>query len=284
MGIVRVAKNSNYVVMNRTALNDKRLSWKAKGIMAYLLSMPDDWVFYTEELMTHAADGRDSFRSGFNELKKAGYVERKPIKDEVSKKIKEWETIVHEVPIEPLTDIPEVEKPLTGNPQMEKPQVENPTLLSTDINQVLNKPNTDSNQVLTDKDRDTKKQSSVNQLSDPNFLEIKQLYESNIRVATFRDCQAIDEAMEVYEPALILEAIKAGASSARSFKYIFGILDNWRLEFNVKTYADWQQKIQSKGGQQHGSNQRPNAGHIGKTPEEIAMLERLRTYSSNPIK
>ena len=138
MGIVRVAKNSNYVVMNRTALNDKRLSWKAKGIMAYLLSMPDDWVFYMEELMTHAADGRDSFRSGFNELKKAGYVERKPIKDEATKKIKEWETIVHEIPIEPLTDIPEVEKPLTGNPQ-----VENPTLLSTDINQVLNKPNTD---------------------------------------------------------------------------------------------------------------------------------------------
>lgn len=284
MGIVRVAKNSNYVVMNRTALNDKRLSWKAKGIMAYLLSMPDDWVFYTEELMTHAADGRDSFRSGFNELKKAGYVERKPIKDESTKKIKEWETIVHEVPIEPLTDIPEVEKPLTGNPQMEKPQVENPTLLSTDINQVLNKPNTDSNQVLTDKDRDTKKQSSVNQLSDPNFLEIKQLYESNIRVATFRDCQAIDEAMEIYEPTLILEAIKAGATSARSFKYILGILDNWRIEFNIKTYADWQQKIQSKGGQQHGGNQRPNASHIGKTPEEIAMLERLRTYSSNPIK
>lgn len=284
MGIVRVAKNSNYVVMNRTALNDKRLSWKAKGIMAYLLSMPDDWVFYTEELMTHAADGRDSFRSGFNELKKAGYVERKPIKDEVTKKIKEWETIVHEIPIEPLTDIPEVEKPLTGNPQTEKPQVENPTLLSTDINQVLNKPNIDINQVLTDKDIGTEKQSSVNQLSDPNFLEIKQLYESNVRVATFRDCQAIDEAMEVYEPALILEAIKAGASSARSFKYILGILDNWRLEFNVKTYADWQKKIQPKGGQPHGDNQRPNASHIGKTPEEIAMLERLRTYSSNPIK
>ena len=153
------------------------------------------------------------------------------------------------------------------------PIVENSQENNTSIN------NTSNN---TNKDKD--RQSSVNQLSDPNFLEIKQLYESNVRVATFRDCQAIDEAMEVYEPALILEAIKAGASSARSFKYILGILDNWRLEFNVKTYADWQQKIQSKGGQPHGDNQRPNASHIGKTPEEIAMLERLRTYSSNPIK
>lgn len=144
--------------------------------------------------------------------------------------------------------------------------------------------NTGLNNTTNNTNKDIDRQSSVNQLSDPNFLEIKQLYENNIRVATFRDCQAIDEAMEVYEPALILEAIKAGASSARSFKYILGILDNWRLEFNIKTFVDWQQKIQSKGGQQHGGNQRPNASHTGKTTEEIAMLERLRTYSSNPIK
>ncbi|MFJ7886839.1 hypothetical protein ACIQYL_01975 [Lysinibacillus xylanilyticus] len=75
MGIFRVAKNSNYVVMNRTALNDNRLSWKAKGIMAYMLSMPDDWVFYMDELMTHSTDGKASFRAGFNELKECGYIE-----------------------------------------------------------------------------------------------------------------------------------------------------------------------------------------------------------------
>ncbi|WP_427110437.1 DnaD domain protein [Lysinibacillus xylanilyticus] len=81
MGIFRVAKNSNYVVMNRTALNDNRLSWKAKGIMAYMLSMPDDWVFYMDELMTHSTDGKASFRAGFNELKECGYIERKPIRE-----------------------------------------------------------------------------------------------------------------------------------------------------------------------------------------------------------
>ncbi|MED3804070.1 hypothetical protein P4562_19285 [Lysinibacillus xylanilyticus] len=126
MGIFRVAKNSNYVVMNRTALNDNRLSWKAKGIMAYMLSMPDDWVFYMDELMTHSTDGKASFRAGFNELKECGYIERKPIRE--GQRIKEWEPIVYEVPINSLlTDFQEVE---------------NQTLLSTDNNQVLNKPNT----------------------------------------------------------------------------------------------------------------------------------------------
>ena len=136
MGIVRVAKNSNYVVMNRTALNDKRLSWKAKGIMAYLLSMPDDWVFYMEELQSHSTDGKASFQSGFKELKDCGYVERRPVRE--GQRIKEWETIVHEIPINPLqSDFQEVE-----NQEVGFQEVENQPLLSTDINQVLNKPNT----------------------------------------------------------------------------------------------------------------------------------------------
>lgn len=214
MGIVRVAKNSNYVVMNRTALNDKRLSWKAKGIMAYLLSMPDDWVFYMDELVTHASDGKDSFRSGFNELKKCGYVERKPIKDEKTKKIVSWETIVHEVPVnskEPLTDFPEVEKP-----QMEKPEVENPTLLSTDINQVLNKPNTDNNSTTTN--------------TTDRSQEIFQAVQENIRYNLSPiEVQTIEYWLKDYPHDLILEAIRRAVLSNRAtLRYIETILKDWQ--------------------------------------------------------
>ncbi|TKI88055.1 DNA-binding protein, partial [Bacillus wiedmannii] len=48
MGIFRVKKDNNYSVINNTGLKDKRLSWKAKGILAYILTLPDDWVFYRE--------------------------------------------------------------------------------------------------------------------------------------------------------------------------------------------------------------------------------------------
>ncbi len=57
MGIIRVEKNRNYSVINNTGLRDERLSWKAKGILAYILTLPDDWVFYREELATHAKMG-----------------------------------------------------------------------------------------------------------------------------------------------------------------------------------------------------------------------------------
>lgn len=241
MGIVRVAKNGNYVVMNRTALNDKRLSWKAKGIMAYLLSMPDDWVFYMDELMTHAADGRDSFRSGFNELKKAGYVERKPIKDEVTKKIKEWETIVHEIPIEPLTDIPQVEKPLTGNPQMEKPQVENPTLLNTDINQVLNKPNTDTT-TATDRSSEV-------------FAAVQQNIRFNLSPI---EAETIDYWIKDYPQELILEAIKRAAlSNVTNLRYVESILKDWqkkRLTTLAEVERDDAAFNEKKGGRRNGSH------------------------------
>ncbi|TKI84517.1 replication protein, partial [Bacillus mycoides] len=122
MATFRVNKSKNYTTINNTGLRDERLSWKAKGILAYILSLPDDWVFYMEEISTHAKDGIDSLRVGMKELKKFGYVRRFPVKNEKGK-ITNWETIIYEVP--------QVENPHMKNPQVEVPFIENPILLST---------------------------------------------------------------------------------------------------------------------------------------------------------
>lgn len=50
-------------------LNDIRLSWRAKGLWAYMMSLPDDWDYSIRGLATRAKDGRDSVMSGLNELK-----------------------------------------------------------------------------------------------------------------------------------------------------------------------------------------------------------------------
>lgn len=87
MGIIRVKKDSNYSVINNTGLKDERLSWKAKGILAYALTLPDDWTFHISELARHAKDGEDSLRTGFKELKELGYVKRYPVRDGNTKKL-----------------------------------------------------------------------------------------------------------------------------------------------------------------------------------------------------
>ncbi|MGC7931282.1 DnaD domain protein [Lysinibacillus sp. VIII_CA] len=236
MGIIRVAKNSNYVVMNRTALNDNRLSWKAKGIMAYMLSMPDDWVFYMDELMTHSTDGKASFRAGFNELKQCGYIERKPIRE--GQRIKEWETIVHEVPINSLlTDFQEVEKQEVGFQE-----VENRTLLSTDNNQVLNKPNTDNNQVLTTDTKHAQKlyEFFVSRLQ--KFPSDKLREDIEYYLATYLDADLI---IEAFERALINSRV------TNKEKYATGTLRNWKHEGVTSI-----ELLAKKEAQQLGSDQR----------------------------
>lgn len=116
--IIRVEKSNNFSVINNEFLRRDDLSWKAKGIMAYLLTLPDDWKVYTDEIAKHSKDGRDGFLAGWRELKNNGYIERYPVKK--AGKIVRWETVVRENPvtkgIPPFTDLPQVGNPVTGFP------------------------------------------------------------------------------------------------------------------------------------------------------------------------
>ena len=82
--IIRVKKDKDnpYVLINKNFLNDENLSWKAKGLLAYLLSLPDDWEIYISELQKHSTDGRDSTSNAIKELIKNAYIDRKEIRTE----------------------------------------------------------------------------------------------------------------------------------------------------------------------------------------------------------
>ena len=84
---MRVEKTKNYSVISNEFIRRKDLSWKAKGILTYILTLPDDWVININEIMTHATEGEKAFRSGWKELKDAGYVNRYPVRDKKSNKI-----------------------------------------------------------------------------------------------------------------------------------------------------------------------------------------------------
>ncbi|QYY44738.1 helix-turn-helix domain-containing protein (plasmid) [Aneurinibacillus thermoaerophilus] len=136
MSVYRVKKEKDYVAIQKVALRDKELSWKAKGIHTYMLSLPDDWTFHIEEIATHAKDGVDSLRAGLKELKEKGYLQRYPVKE--NGKIVRWETHVFETPQIPEVEKPLMEKPHVENPEVEKPQMEspheaNPMLLNNDL-------------------------------------------------------------------------------------------------------------------------------------------------------
>ena len=57
--IFRVKKNADnpFVMIDRRPIENPKLSWKAKGILAYLLSRPDNWVVRLGDLVKHSPDG-----------------------------------------------------------------------------------------------------------------------------------------------------------------------------------------------------------------------------------
>lgn len=94
MIVNRVEKIGNFTTIDNGYLNDEGLSFKAKGILTYLLSLPDDWVVHIEQIVTKLKDGIASFRTGLSELIDKGYLKRYPVKEDGV--IIRWETEINE--------------------------------------------------------------------------------------------------------------------------------------------------------------------------------------------
>jgi hypothetical protein len=57
-------------------LNDKNLSFKAKGLFAFIYSKPSGWDFSAERIAAQSGDGETSVTSGLEELESRGYLVR----------------------------------------------------------------------------------------------------------------------------------------------------------------------------------------------------------------
>ena len=72
--IIKRHLSANFTVIDNAVLQDERLSWKATGLLAYLLSLPEDWRVHIEDLARRKTDGHSATSSGFRELRLAGYL------------------------------------------------------------------------------------------------------------------------------------------------------------------------------------------------------------------
>ena len=81
MDIVRVIKSKDYTTICNRIFKDRRLSLKAKGLLAMLLSLSDHWELSIKGLEVILKEGRTSIRSTMNELIENGYVERQQIRE-----------------------------------------------------------------------------------------------------------------------------------------------------------------------------------------------------------
>ena len=106
MSTFRVNKNVNYTVMSNHHLQDKRLSLKAKGLLSYMLSLPDDWDYSLKGLTIGCKDGLDSVRTAVLELEEHGYVRRQKVRN-ARGQIIDYDYQVYEPPGEDVPAVPD---------------------------------------------------------------------------------------------------------------------------------------------------------------------------------
>jgi hypothetical protein len=77
MSIIRVhKKRGRYLVADAEVFEDKTLSFGARGLMAYLLTKPDNWEVRMKHLISASPARKVAIQRMMKELKKAGYMER----------------------------------------------------------------------------------------------------------------------------------------------------------------------------------------------------------------
>lgn len=111
-----------YAQISNDVLDDGELSFKAKGLLSYLLARSDDWEIYLSQLTDVGPDGRHAIRSAIQELREAGFLKRSVHRDEEGK-FDGYEYIVYERRRDPGITDPDAD---SGEPGSESPGMGKP--------------------------------------------------------------------------------------------------------------------------------------------------------------
>lgn len=133
MPIVRVEKSRNFTPVSNVPFRDKRLSLRARGLLATALTLPDDWEYNLTGLLSLLPDGKQALRAALAELEAAGYLTR--TRENAAGGKFAFVYVFREAPhpVEPCAAQPCMEKPHTVEPSTAAPCTVNPPLLITEF-------------------------------------------------------------------------------------------------------------------------------------------------------
>ena len=118
MPVLRKKYKNEYTILPNAILKDQRLSYRDIGLLAWMLSKPQDWKFsYEGMLAERSKDGKSALQTGVKNLQAAGYlrIEKQRHKGRLAERI--WYVY---------------DAPYTENPYMEKPYKEKQPQQNTD--------------------------------------------------------------------------------------------------------------------------------------------------------
>lgn len=222
---VEKMKRSGFTIINNGVLNNTQLSWKAKGLFAYLWSQSDSWDFYEVEVLKHSTDGRASLRAGLKELEEHGYLKRYRNRDDKGI-LRESKWILSE---QPMFDFPKLDKPT-----LDYPTLDNRTLTSTNQNNT-NLNNTNLNEDAAVEPNVVNIEDQQKQATDcGGFAKVVNFYKTNFGLLNSYMAEKLRHTYDEWssqseEPGgIIIKAMQIALSNnVRNWKYACAVLRTW---------------------------------------------------------
>jgi hypothetical protein len=113
--IIRVERATHpFTVMDNTPINDIGLSFDSLGVLAYLLSKPDNWQVKTKELQKRGGCGQSKMLRILKELETEGYLARSKKAGEAGRFI--WDIVIYENKYKNPKFAPRIEPPKEPEP------------------------------------------------------------------------------------------------------------------------------------------------------------------------
>ena len=123
--------DKNYTVIENAILRDESLSYRARGVLASILSRPENWTTSVKGLMGPGTEGRDAIETAVKELQAAGYMVLSKHQNERGLWSSQW--TVYDSPQ------PVPENPVPVNRSLENRSLENRVSDNQGLKQVLEK-------------------------------------------------------------------------------------------------------------------------------------------------
>lgn len=233
MPIIKKGSADNFMMMQREALQRADMSMKAKGLLAYIMSLPTDWVIHQNELVTHFTDGDKAVRSATNELIEAGYLVRHQSRGEGGHFNEVTYTAVDFIGEEPLSHYRQAVEREAGLRHADNRRLQRNTIQS---NSITKKDSTNTGERRTDETDDNysnsfaKAATVINRSITDNDL--------NFVFGPIQRQELIEYVTEDgMDAEVVADAIKLTKDSNQSsFKYTDGILKN-RLAKHLLTMS-----------------------------------------------
>lgn len=271
---VEKMKRSGFTIINNGVLNNTQLSWKAKGLFAYLWSQSDSWDFYEVEVLKHSTDGRASLRAGLKELEEHGYLKRYRNRDDKGI-LRESKWILSE---QPMFDFPKLDKPTLDYPTLDYPTLDNRTLTSTNQNNTnLNNTNLNEDAVVDTSLVNIEDQQK--QTTDcGGFAKVVDFYKTNFGLLNSYMAEELRHTYDEWssqseEPGgIIIKAMQIALSkNVRNWKFVCGVLRQW--EGKARTLADAETlEVEHKNRQCRQREARIVGADVKRNSEELDRL------------